>query len=216
MWIPHTWCARRSQEESISGRPVVGELSVFTAGIMIVGEGYRKTLVGIIVGEALVFQSTIVAIADGIIELELQREVESGRCVTGSHNPVLDICLIIPELTHRELRHGIIVILLDIAGAITLYHIVTEAHIAQLVQQEVEIRLHVVAGRIIGVVEVAIASKVIAGVICAISLIGFGTILFLIIVAVICLTYLAIVLIIPNDGIHLVGNLTCDCLLCEV
>ena len=67
----------------------------------------------------------------------------------------------IPALAHAVRWVGRDVVNTRIFGVVPFHHIITEAYVTQFFQQEVEIGLHVLLYRLVGMVQVAIAVEVI-------------------------------------------------------
>ena len=104
--------------------------------------------------------TSVAGIADGVTELE----VEGGAGLLCAVNPVTDGVRAVPALTDGELRLAVFVVHLGICRAVALHHVVTEADIAEIVEQELEVGLDDALHVLTLVVEVTHAGPVIAGV----------------------------------------------------
>ena len=132
---------------------------------MVVHEGHDVAVDAGIAGQPLVAQCTIVARAESFVELVLQGEVEGSRCLARAVDPPGDGLLAVPVFAHAELRLAVFVVHLGVLRAVALHHVEAEAHIANLLQEELAVGLTVLLHVRTLVVEVATAREVVARVV---------------------------------------------------
>ena len=166
---------------------------------MIVHEGHAVALVGIIVAEHGLCQGTPVATAKGRVDVVLHGEVEGCTLDLAIDLRAIDPfrhhrLVTIPALAHAIRRVGRRVVHTRIFGVETFHHIITETSVAQFLQQEVEIGLHVLLHRLVGVVQVAIAVEVITRILGTSGLVA-------VIVALVVLTDAREVGVVPRDAV---------------
>ena len=118
--------------------------------VVVVDKGHRIAAHLVVGNEAGIVQHGIVALVvlERLVHLELQGEVESRALARilgiGLVDPTLQIGLVaVEELAHAEGGTRGHVIHRQILGVVALHIIVTEAGVAQVVQQEVEVLNHV-------------------------------------------------------------------------
>ena len=99
-------------------------------------------------------------VAHGIAELE----VESGRCLLGGIDPVADGLCAVPAFTNTVGWIAVFIVKLCVGAVVAFHHIITEAHIAKVFKQHLQIGLHGVLHVRAGVVEVAHAVPAFTGV----------------------------------------------------
>ena len=166
--------------------------SILAVGTTLV-VGADKRPVAVILLTQFLPVTAVEGVADGVAELE----VEGGRGLLGAVNPLADGVGTVPALADGEQRLAVLVVHLGIVGRVAFHHVVAEAGIAEVVDQEVEVclddALHVLAL----VVEVAHAVPAFACVV-----VGAEA------VAVLCGPFLCLAAVVVGDNIggeHLVG-----------
>ena len=86
-----------------------------------------------------------VVLVDCVADTVAELEVEGGTCGYtvdgGSLYPVLDGLCTVPVFSDGESGFGRGVVVAGVGGAVALHHIVAEAFVAKVVEQEVEVRL---------------------------------------------------------------------------
>ena len=157
--------AGHTEDEGCRAELVAGAGGALAAGVVVVDEGDGIAAVVGVAHHALVRQCTVVAIAEGLVELELQGEVEGGRGLARTVDPVGDGLVAVPVLAYAELRLGILVVHLGVLGRVAFHHVETEAHVADFLEQELTVGLAVVLHVFRLVVEVACTAEVVAGVV---------------------------------------------------
>ena len=100
----------------------------------------------------------------GIAHRVAELEVEGSRCLACSINPVANSVGAIPALTDAIGWVGRLVVELGVGAGVALHHVVAEACIAEVVEQQVEIGFHTFLHIVALVVEVAHAVPAFAGV----------------------------------------------------
>ena len=166
----HTRRTRMTKQERITSSHVTGKLSVFAISIVIVDKCYSVALISIHVDKPCrLIQRTVtfpyqfrkVHCRERVVQGKLEREVESGRCAACSFNPVDDIVVAVPIFTDRELSLYRFVVCFDVACTETFHHIITPAHIAEIIVKEIEISLDVALHFRISVVQIAATAKIV-------------------------------------------------------
>ena len=150
----HTRRARHRQQISVSSLNIVADGVLLVAGITVLGivvldKGDRITAIVRLPAQALIGTCTQVSpsvivgrIADHVAEGEVKRGALHDAIHLGAIDPVLHRRLIaIPELAHRVLGVDIGIVHAGIGSAITLSHIITEARVTQVVEQQVQVGL---------------------------------------------------------------------------
>ena len=150
---------------------------------MILHEGDGILLVSWVVSQAIGLYGRPVGFY-GISYHVADREVEGCTCDfiinLGSFEPVLDYGYIsIPIFSYGISWLGSIVVDASKLAAVSLYHIIAESGIAEVVEEHVEISLHDGLHVLAVVVEVAHAAPVVAGIIVAAELYALFICLFL-------------------------------------
>ena len=163
-----------TEHERIGGSYVTAELRIFAIGIMVVDKCHSITLISVHVDKPCrLIQRTVtfpyqfrkVHCRERVVQGKLEREVESGRCAACTFNPVDDIVVAVPIFTDRELSLYRFVVCFDVACTETFHHIITPAHIAEIIVKEIEISLDVALHFRICVVQVAATVEVVTGVV---------------------------------------------------
>ena len=152
------------------GRVAAGRTAVLHVVVLDEGHGVALVAAAVVVVVDKILAGTQlgpVAAVDGIAHGVAELEVEGGRRLLGAVNPRFDGGVAAPVLTHRERHAAGVVVVPDMGTPEALHHVVAEACVTQVVEQEVLVGLddglHVAAL----VVEVAAATPVLALVVVA-------------------------------------------------
>ena len=174
-------CAGHCQHEGIGGNGVLlqgvkGFVLVAVLGVVVLHEGYRPLTVaflvcqGIVAGIGRIGQKVLAIVAiEGVTHAVAELEVEGstgGHTVRGgSVHPLLYVVAAVPVLAHGVLCLACRIVFCNEGGRESLYHIVAEARITEVVEQIVLVGLDdaLYVGRL--VVHVAASAPVLAGVV---------------------------------------------------
>ncbi len=182
--VVDTRCARQSQDGSVSGHEVavVDFLIAIATRVVVVDEGHCIAVVTHVGAQALVVEGAPGAVA-GIVEFELEREVEGGTLnlvdagvpLVGVVEPLAQqVGVAIVILAYAVGGLNLVVIHASVVARIALGHVQTESGITQVVLQEVHVGDHVGLRGGVGVVQVARAIEVLTLVGCTSSLVASG------------------------------------------
>ena len=182
----HARSARHGEHKGVGGLHIAVDgrvtfVVVVATGVVIVDKGDCITGVIGVVAQASVGQtlplSAVESRVDGVFQWEVKGCALDFPVHFGTFYPARYVVFVaIPKLSHRELRFHGRIIKSCISGGIALHHVITEAHIAKLFEQEVEISLHVFLCFGIGMVEIAEPIEVISRVSCAFYPAGYARI----------------------------------------
>ena len=165
-------CAGHAEDEGCCAELVARAGCALAAGVVVVDEAHAVAVPVGVAGDALVGQFAIVSVAESLVELELQWEVEGGRGLARAIHPVGDVLVAVPVFAYAELRFGILVVHLGVLRGIAFDHVEAETDVADFLEQELAVGLAVLLHVDRLVVEVARTAEVVAGVVVRADLIA--------------------------------------------
>src|SRR3712207_1458510 len=110
---------------------------------MILNKGHGKAPIIVLMYQVFgALQLAPIAITDSFADVIAEREVEGSAPFTRRVNPIDDGALVIPALADREFHLRRVVVIAHMLAREAFHHVVAEARIAQVVEQELLIGLH--------------------------------------------------------------------------
>ena len=176
--IEHTRRAGHSQQVSVGGNGVLLDRVKRVAGVAVLSvvvldkrHGVATILAALIaladegpVAIVLSVEFAHIAVVEGVAANVAELEVKGRARAAGAVNPTADGARTAPVLAHAELRLGVLVVHLGVTGRVAAHHVITEAGVAVIVDEHIEVVLDGVLHVGALVVKVTLAAPVLAGV----------------------------------------------------
>ena len=111
---------------------------------MVVDKCHGVAIVVRVAGDTFIAQRAPVAIAEGIVNHIFQRKIKCCAIVARAANPALHRAIAaVPIFTHAKFRLRALVVELGVLRVVALHHIVAKTGIAEVVEQEIEVKFHI-------------------------------------------------------------------------